>query len=373
MKRKNYHNICYSAPSVKVGAIIIMLTLTSLGILFSPMESSGQVVFVPTHHYRSAAASSLAPVPSSSINTPHSDTSASSSSSSSTNAGGDITTSEANNNNKLIIINFDDGWKSQFIYAKPILDQYGFKASFFIVCNYVNSGLLTRMNWQDIAELQKDGMDIESHTMSHAALDKLPIDALNYQIGGSKQCLADHGINATIFAYPFNLGSNMPSVVNIVANYYDFARTGSSPLMFLNCNGFHNKNGEPIQNDCRTYLPDGTLTFANRYDIRSDSFNHIDNNNNYDPSQMFQQFVKRVNSQIPYNTQNGKINAIPIITYHQLTYDISQYNLEGTTITVDLFAAQMKYLHDNGFKVITLKDLGYDTNNNVFYIKNLNA
>jgi hypothetical protein len=275
--------------------------------------------------------------------------------------------------NKLIIINFDDGWKSQFIYAKPILDQYGFKASFFIVCNYVNSGLLTRMNWQDIAELQKDGMDIESHTMSHAALDKLPIDALNYQIGGSKQCLADHGINATIFAYPFNLGSNMPSVVNIVANYYDFARTGSSPLMFLNCNGFHNKNGKPIQNDCRTYLPDGTLTFANRYDIRSDSFNHIDNNNNYDPSQMFQQFVKRVNSQLPYNTQNGKINAIPIITYHQLTYDISQYNLEGTTITVDLFAAQMKYLHDNGFKVITINDLGYDTNNNVFYIKNLNA
>jgi hypothetical protein len=107
--------------------------------------------------------------------------------------------------------------------------------------------------------------------------------------------------------------------------------------------------------------------------MRSDSFNHIDNNNNYDPSQMFQQFVKRVNSQLPYNTQNGKINAIPIITYHQLTYDISQYNLEGTTITVDLFAAQMKYLHDNGFKVITINDLGYDTNNNVFYIKNLNA
>jgi|SRR5215831_397165 len=30
---------------------------------------------------------------------------------------------------KVVMINFDDGRKSQFIYAKPILDKYGFKAS----------------------------------------------------------------------------------------------------------------------------------------------------------------------------------------------------------------------------------------------------
>jgi peptidoglycan/xylan/chitin deacetylase (PgdA/CDA1 family) len=38
---------------------------------------------------------------------------------------------------RLVIINFDDGYKSQFTNAKPILDMYGFKASFFIVCNFV--------------------------------------------------------------------------------------------------------------------------------------------------------------------------------------------------------------------------------------------
>jgi len=37
--------------------------------------------------------------------------------------------------NKVIIINFDDSHKSQFTYAKPILDKYGFKATFFQVCN----------------------------------------------------------------------------------------------------------------------------------------------------------------------------------------------------------------------------------------------
>jgi hypothetical protein len=30
----------------------------------------------------------------------------------------------------------------------------------------------------------------------------------------------------------------------------------------------------------------------------------------------------------------------------------------------------MKYLHDNGFRVLTLSHLGHDPINNVFYIKN---
>ena len=47
--------------------------------------------------------------------------------------------SVVNSNNKAIMLGFDDGWKSQITYAKSILDKYGFKASFFVVCNYVNS------------------------------------------------------------------------------------------------------------------------------------------------------------------------------------------------------------------------------------------
>ena len=123
---------------------------------------------------------------------------------------------------------------------------------------------IRRMNWQDIAASQKDGMDIESHTMDHKPVNMLPRDGLLYEIAGSKECLADHGIDSSIFAYPFNQGSNIPSVVDIVSKYYSFARTGTDPLMSLNCNGFVNK---PEQPDCRTYLPDGQLTFENRYDI----------------------------------------------------------------------------------------------------------
>src|SRR5215467_14647042 len=99
--------------------------------------------------------------------------------------------------------------------------------------------------------------------MDHKPLDMLSWDGLLYEIAGSKQCLAD---------------ANIPSVVDIVSKYYSFARTGTNPLMSLSCNGFTNK---PDQPDCRTYLPDGQLTFENRYDIRSKSFFHISSDHNY--------------------------------------------------------------------------------------------
>ena len=269
--------------------------------------------------------------------------------------------------NKLVMIGFDDSYKSQILYAKPILDKYGFKASFFEVCTWIGK-TKDRQTWQDIATLQRDGMDIESHTMTHAHLPTLlsSPSLLNYEIGGSKQCLANHGVNATIFGYPVNMGSDNPTIVNVVAKYYNLARSGSAPLMFLNCKGYVKQS----QNDCSTYSPNGRLTYANRYDIRSDSFRHVDSNHNYSPSQEFQKFIQRMNSQIPYNT-NGRINAIPIITYHNLTNSMQDYNNMASTITVDLFAQQMKYLYDNGFRVLLLNQLGYDPNNNVFDIKNV--
>jgi hypothetical protein len=188
---------------------------------------------------------------------------------------------------------------------------------------------------------------------------------LSYEIGFAKQCLANHGTNTPIFAYPLNLGSDNPTIVNLVAKYYTLARSGSEPLMFLNCKGYNN---EP-QTDCRTYSANGKLTYANRYDIRSESSYHINAQQNFSPSEMFQKFVQRMNSQIPYNS-NGKINAIPIIVYRDLTYSINDYNGMASTVTVPLFAQEMQYLHDNGFKVLVLNQLGYDTTNNIFYINN---
>jgi hypothetical protein len=172
------------------------------------------------------------------------------------------------NDNKFVIINFDDSHQSDYTYAKPILDKYGFKATFFEVCNWVEAGYHDKdisITWQQIAALQQDGMDIEAHTMTHQDLNHRLQADLNYEIGQSKQCLENHGFNPTIFAYPNGKGSDNPKVVNIVAKYYDLARTDSkSALTFLHCD---ENNDE--QTDCRTHFSDGTLTPSNRYSNNS--------------------------------------------------------------------------------------------------------
>jgi peptidoglycan/xylan/chitin deacetylase (PgdA/CDA1 family) len=265
-----------------------------------------------------------------------------------------------NSNNKVIMLGFDDGWKSQITYAKPILDKYGFKASFFVVCNYVNSGNVGRMNWQDIAALQKDGMDIESHSMTHTPyLNILHQKQLDYEIGGSKQCLSIHGYNSTIFAYPYNSGSNVPAVIQTVARYYNIGRSGTAPLMFLDCKGFKNHP----QTDCRTYTPTGGLNYATRYTARSISFDIVELKDSFDNTKIFPDFIKLVNSQSTYNT-GGKINAVPLLVFHNVDWVTNRpYNTN-----VGLFDQLMKYLYENHFKVLNYKELRYSTQTKTFYL-----
>ena len=42
---------------------------------------------------------------------------------------------------------------------------------------------------------------------------------------------------------------------------------------------------------------------------------------------------------------------------------------DAYSTTIDLFEKEIKYLHDNGFKVLTMADIGYDTNSNYLYLK----
>jgi peptidoglycan/xylan/chitin deacetylase (PgdA/CDA1 family) len=309
---------------------------------------------------------------------------------------------ETPTNSKFVIINFDDSHQSDYTYAKPILDKYGFKATFFEVCNWIEAGYHESdisTTWQQIAALQQDGMDIQAHTMTHPNLNDLSQTDLDYEIGQSKQCLENHGINATIFAYPGGRGADNPKIVNTVAKYYNLARTDSnvganqpftskSALTFLKCDGGSSSdNGNDVQQqvDCRTYFSDGTLTPSNRYSMNSWAHKHIEREcapntgddirtcpiirHEYNNAQMFEKFITAVNGQNLYN-KDGIARAIPIIIYHTIvTYPDLSYSNRHVDTTLNLFDAEMKYLYDNGFKVITMADLGYDENSKSLYIK----
>lgn len=258
---------------------------------------------------------------------------------------------------KVVILTFDDGWKSQYQNAKPILDKYGYKGTFFIVCNYVGKDD-SRMNWKDVTSLKQEGHDIQAHTMNHKNLTKLSANDLDYELGKSKQCLGSHGINSTIMATPLNEGWDNSTVIQNIAKYYELARNGNSDLMFLHCDKWSTS-----QTDCRTFFDNGSLTFANRYSIRAWSHNFYDNKYPQNETRIFDEFVKVVSRQQDFNNSNQSVTAIPIIIYHNINNTKSQY-----TTTTDLFQKEIKYLHDNGFRALTMSNLKFDNNTKYLYI-----
>jgi peptidoglycan/xylan/chitin deacetylase (PgdA/CDA1 family) len=304
-------------------------------------------------------------------------------------------------NKKAVIIAFDDAWKSQFTNAKPILDKYGFKGSFFIVCNYVGKNP-DRMTWNDIQTLERQGHDIESHSMNHIPLDDLSQQQLNYEIGQSKQCIIDHSVSLNnsnnndvpIFAYPYDIGHTNATVIDTVAKYYQIGRTGDKPLAFLNCDLSlaNKKNGSVTPSDyatgiCKsrsarniisnnnnnkTNLVNATyydqLGTLNQYSIRSWTHHPHNPRIYYSSSQMFDQFVQEVNSQDKYNV-DGIINSIPIITYHNFTnFPLTKYTKNEYSTDVGLFSKEMKYLYDNHYIVLPMSTIQYNEQNKNLYL-----
>jgi peptidoglycan/xylan/chitin deacetylase (PgdA/CDA1 family) len=286
-------------------------------------------------------------------------------------------------NSKFVILTFDDGYKSQYTTAKPILDKYGYKGTFYVVCNYAQKEDTDRMNWNDIQELQKQGHDIGSHTMNHHDLTQIPPYRIDYEVGMSKQCLLSHGINVTSFAYPFAKGSQNESIVNTVSKYYALGRTADAPLMFLDCSGWDNSNDD-IEDDtsltlvssssdennenesCNMYSEGGNhLNAVNRYSIMGWTHDSERLANHFDDSQMLQRFIEVVDGQDKYNDESN-ISAIPIIIWHNIEDTTADTR---TTTSTKLFEAEIKYLHDNGFNVITMSDLMYDENTQILAIK----
>lgn len=67
-----------------------------------------------------------------------------------------------------IIITFDDGFRTVYDYAYPIMKEYGFKGILCIYPSFI--GANKAMTWQQLAHLLNEGWSVESHTMTHANL-----------------------------------------------------------------------------------------------------------------------------------------------------------------------------------------------------------
>ncbi|HRA55217.1 MAG TPA: polysaccharide deacetylase family protein [Thermoflexales bacterium] len=106
---------------------------------------------------------------------------------------------------KPIAITFDDGWRDQYDIALPLLKEFGFKATFFVVSGWVGRGR-TLMTWAELRDLRARGHWVGSHSVTHGAAAKQTDKVVAYEVIQSRNTISrELGGPPTIFAYP--LGS----------------------------------------------------------------------------------------------------------------------------------------------------------------------
>jgi peptidoglycan/xylan/chitin deacetylase (PgdA/CDA1 family) len=112
---------------------------------------------------------------------------------------------------KMIVLTFDDGFLNNYTNAFPILQQYGFSATIFIVTDFIGKsktwdafGQDPLMEWSHLKEMSRFGISFESHTCTHPDLTKISDEAILQEFLCSKGKIEDIlGIHVRYLAYPF--------------------------------------------------------------------------------------------------------------------------------------------------------------------------
>jgi peptidoglycan/xylan/chitin deacetylase (PgdA/CDA1 family) len=104
---------------------------------------------------------------------------------------------------KSVVITFDDGYVDNYLYAYPILKEFNFKATVFVIPKTIGKSK-HYMTLTQLKELQANGIDIESHTLDHEKLTTLSYDKQLSTLKESKKTLENIlGKNVNYIAYPY--------------------------------------------------------------------------------------------------------------------------------------------------------------------------
>ena len=115
---------------------------------------------------------------------------------------GDIAAGTTFPHQKPIVLTFDDGWRNQYRYAFPLLKKYHLTATFYIYTNPI--GKKHYLSWDEIKEMDKAGMTIADHTLSHPYFKTISLEQIKTEVTESKKILEQElGKPVLHFASPF--------------------------------------------------------------------------------------------------------------------------------------------------------------------------
>lgn len=104
---------------------------------------------------------------------------------------------------KPIVLTFDDGYKDNCENALPILKEFGFKATVFVITCQTDDSR-DYMTSAQLKEMNANGIDVECHTVTHPHLKDLSYDKQLVELRDSKAKL-EKMLNKKInyIAYPY--------------------------------------------------------------------------------------------------------------------------------------------------------------------------
>lgn len=137
---------------------------------------------------------------------------------------------------KPVVITFDDGFLNNYTEAYSILKKYHLPATVFVLPDRLDKAeegpsKSRFMNWQQLKEMQENGIEVGSHTVSHRSLPTLTLAQVRDELLQSKAHLAQSlGQPIMFLAYPYGARRDFNrEIVKLVAECgYDGAVTSLS-------------------------------------------------------------------------------------------------------------------------------------------------
>lgn len=124
----------------------------------------------------------------------------------------------------IVSLTFDDGWATNYTNVLPVLKQYGFKSTQYIISGFIGDSADGYMTAAQIKALQSAGSEIGSHTVTHPHLPLLTPTQLTTELSKSQSTLTtDFGTKPMDFASPY--GEYNATVIAAIKKYYTSHRT----------------------------------------------------------------------------------------------------------------------------------------------------